>query len=120
MRRILDDTELGEETKTKLAIEKVKHDFSIVYRIYVYLVISTLFPQERQERLKSLEGWNSTSSKSPVVSNGLSHDGTEVEKPGDYSSGYIINLLREEGEEAVFIPPSISKKLKPHQVSFQN
>ncbi|KAL8517913.1 hypothetical protein ACS0TY_009283 [Phlomoides rotata] len=94
LRRILDDAELGEETKMKIAIEK-----------------------ERQERLKSLEGWHSTSSKSLVFSNGLSNDGAGAEKLDDNSSGYIINVLSEEGEEAVRIPPSISRKLKHHQIA---
>lgn len=35
---------------------------------------------------------------------------------GDASKGYIVNVVREKGEEAVRIPPSISAKLKVHQV----
>lgn len=35
---------------------------------------------------------------------------------GDASTGYIVNVVREKGEEAVRIPPSISAKLKVHQV----
>ncbi|XP_057802086.1 protein CHROMATIN REMODELING 20-like isoform X2 [Salvia miltiorrhiza] len=96
IRRIIDDAELGEETKKKIAIEK-----------------------ERQERLKSLEARFST--KSPVmsssVSNRSSFDGTGLEILGDISSGYVVNVVREEGEEAVRIPPSISTKLKIHQVA---
>ncbi|KAI3470412.1 hypothetical protein Pfo_027075 [Paulownia fortunei] len=96
IRRILDDAELGEETKKKIAIEK-----------------------ERQERLKSLEAWYSTKSvmMNSMVSTGISFDGSGVELLGDTSSGYIINLVREEGEEAVRIPPSISTKLKLHQIA---
>ncbi|KAK4487524.1 hypothetical protein RD792_005829 [Penstemon davidsonii] len=96
IRRIIDDTELGEETKKKIAIEK-----------------------ERQERLKSLEARFSTKSvmRSSVVGNGGSFDGAGVEILGDTSAGYIINLVREEGEAAVRIPPSISKKLKLHQIA---
>lgn len=37
---------------------------------------------------------------------------------GDAISGYIVNVRREDGEEAVRIPSSISAKLKVHQVSF--
>lgn len=50
-----------------------------------------------------------------MVSDGTSFD-DGVEVLGDTASGYIINLLREEGEEAVRIPPSISTNLKLHQV----
>lgn len=74
--------------------------------------------QERQERLKSLEARFSTKSviMSSAVSNRSSFDGTGVQILGDISAGYIINVVREEGEEAVRIPPSISTKLKIHQV----
>ncbi|KAK6144897.1 hypothetical protein DH2020_021717 [Rehmannia glutinosa] len=80
LRRILDDAELGEETKKKIAIEK-----------------------ERQERLRSLEALYSTKSviKSSMVSNGISFDGAGVEVLGHTTSGYIINLVKEEGEEAI-------------------
>ncbi|KAG8380399.1 hypothetical protein BUALT_Bualt06G0011300 [Buddleja alternifolia] len=96
IRRIIDDTELGEETKKKIAIEK-----------------------ERQERLKSLEARFSTKTvmMSSAISSGSSFDGTGVEILGDTSAGYIINVVREEGEEAVRIPASISMKLKPHQIT---
>lgn len=74
--------------------------------------------QERQERLKALEARFST--KSPVISSSVksrsSFDGTGVQILGDLSAGYIVNVVREEGEEAVRIPPSISTKLKIHQV----
>lgn len=66
------------------------------------------FLQERQERLRSLE----------VMGPCMVGKGVGVEVPEKASSGYIINLVREEDEEAVRIPPSISLKLKPHQVSF--
>ncbi|CAA0814494.1 Protein CHROMATIN REMODELING 20 [Striga hermonthica] len=95
IRRILDDAELGEETKKKIAIEK-----------------------ERQERLKSLEARFSTKSVAmrSAVSNRSSFDGTGVEMLGDVSAGYIINVVREEGEDPIKIPPSISMKLKLHQI----
>ncbi|XP_042036260.1 protein CHROMATIN REMODELING 20-like [Salvia splendens] len=94
IRRIIDDAELGEETKKKIAIEK-----------------------ERQERLKSLEARFSTKSPVSSVNNRNSFDGTGLEILGDISSGYVVNVVREEGEEAVRIPPSISTKLKIHQVA---
>ncbi|PIN19967.1 Transcription regulator XNP/ATRX, DEAD-box superfamily [Handroanthus impetiginosus] len=96
IRRIIDDAELGEETKKKIAIEK-----------------------ERQERLKSLEARFSSKSvmMNSAVSDWSSFDSAGVEMLGDTSGGYIINVVREEGEEAVRIPPSISAKLKPHQVA---
>ncbi|KAK4403828.1 protein CHROMATIN REMODELING 20 [Sesamum angolense] len=80
IRRILDDSELREETKKKIAIE-----------------------QERQERLKSLEAQYSTKSAmmNSMANNGISLDGSGHEVLGDTSSGYIINLVREEGEDAI-------------------
>ncbi|XP_065852445.1 protein CHROMATIN REMODELING 20 isoform X2 [Euphorbia lathyris] len=96
IRRILDDAELGEETQRKIAIEK-----------------------ERQERLKSLKVQFTDRSKmtSSVKCNGTLHEGASVEVLGDAASGYIVNVVREKGEEAVRIPPSISAKLKVHQVA---
>ncbi|CAJ1976268.1 unnamed protein product [Sphenostylis stenocarpa] len=96
IRRILDDAELGEETKRKIAIEK-----------------------ERQERLKSLRGQFSASSIE-MCSDGCNRnlsEGATVEVLGDAQAGYIVNVVREKGEEAVRIPPSISAKLKAHQIS---
>ncbi|KAG9133368.1 hypothetical protein Leryth_025042 [Lithospermum erythrorhizon] len=96
IRRILDDAELGEETKRKIAMEK-----------------------ERQERLKSLGAQFSHKSvglSSTTASVNL-HDGDSVEVLGDASTGYIVNVVREEGEAAVRIPCSISTKLKPHQIA---
>ncbi|KAG9447661.1 hypothetical protein H6P81_013789 [Aristolochia fimbriata] len=92
IRRILDDTELGEETKRKIAIEKA-----------------------RQEHLKTLQGksW----SKSAVNSNGTILEGADAEVLGDAIKGFIINVAREDNEEAVRIPPSLSAKLKPHQIT---
>nr|KYP74497.1 Transcriptional regulator ATRX [Cajanus cajan] len=96
IRRILDDAELGEETKRKIAIEK-----------------------ERQERLKSLRGQFSASSveMSSDGCNGNLPEGATVEVLGDALAGYIVNVVREKGEEAVRIPPSISAKLKAHQIA---
>ncbi|KAK7376285.1 hypothetical protein VNO78_34749 [Psophocarpus tetragonolobus] len=96
IRRILDDTELGEETKRKIAIEK-----------------------ERQERLKSLRGQFSASSieMSSDGCNGNLSEGASVEVLGDALGGYIVNVVREKGEEAVRVPPSISIKLKAHQIA---
>ncbi|XP_055834893.1 protein CHROMATIN REMODELING 20 isoform X2 [Solanum dulcamara] len=96
IRRILDDTELGEETKRKIAIEK-----------------------ERQERLKSLGA--KFSSKTMFIDSGdcckSSYGSGSLEMLGDVETGYIVNVVREEGEEAVRIPRSISAKLKSHQVA---
>ncbi|GMY20566.1 protein CHROMATIN REMODELING 20, partial [Fagus crenata] len=95
IRRILDDAELGEETRRKIAIEK-----------------------ERQERLKSLQVQFSAKSKmSSAGCNGNLSEGASVEVLGDASTGYVVNVVREKGEEAVRIPPSISAKLKAHQVA---
>ncbi|XP_021772710.1 protein CHROMATIN REMODELING 20-like isoform X2 [Chenopodium quinoa] len=95
IRRILDDTELGEETKRKIAMEK-----------------------ERQERLKSLKAQFSAM---PMMMNTSTcndlPEGASSEVLGDPSTGFIVNVVREEGEGAVRIPPSISAKLKTHQVA---
>ncbi|KAF5735221.1 protein CHROMATIN REMODELING 20 isoform X4 [Tripterygium wilfordii] len=96
IRRILDDAELGEETKRKIAIEK-----------------------ERQERLKSLQVQFSEKSQmmSSLNCNRKLPEGASVEVLGDVQTGYIVNVVRENGEEAVRIPQSISSKLKAHQVT---
>ncbi|KAJ9542426.1 hypothetical protein OSB04_028932, partial [Centaurea solstitialis] len=97
IRRILDDAELGEDTKKKIAIEK-----------------------ERQERLKSLEAERLKSLKSMKTSyanfRANVSEGATVDMLGDAQTGYIVNVVREEKEEAVRLPPSISIKLKSHQV----
>lgn len=49
--------------------------------------------------------------------NGNLSEGATIEVLGDASTGYIVNVVRETGEEAIKIPPSISAKLKAHQVS---
>ncbi|KAH7839935.1 hypothetical protein Vadar_010494 [Vaccinium darrowii] len=96
IRRILDDAELGEETKKKIAMEK-----------------------ERQDHLKSLEAQVKSKSvfMSSVNLSGNLSEGCSVEVLGDALTGYIVNVVREKGEEAVRIPPSISGKLKAHQVA---
>ncbi|GAV83009.1 SNF2_N domain-containing protein/Helicase_C domain-containing protein [Cephalotus follicularis] len=96
IRRILDDAELGEETKRKIAIEK-----------------------ERQERLQSLKVQFSAKSNlmSSASYNGDLPEGASVEVLGDAITGYIVNVVREKGEDAVRIPPSISAKLKVHQIA---
>ncbi|XP_042518002.1 protein CHROMATIN REMODELING 20 isoform X2 [Macadamia integrifolia] len=96
IRRILDDAELGEETKRKIAIEK-----------------------ERQEHLKSLKVQFTAKSGSGITvnCNGNVPDGADAEILGDVINGYIANVVREKDEEAVRIPPSISSKLKPHQIA---
>ncbi|KAK6915312.1 SNF2, N-terminal [Dillenia turbinata] len=92
IRRILDDAELGEETKRKIAIEK-----------------------ERQERLKSLQA--KSKMMNTATCNGTVMESSSVEVLGDSVKGYIVNVVREKGEEAVRIPPSISAKLKVHQIA---
>uniref|UniRef100_A0A2P2MV96 Uncharacterized protein MANES_09G147000 n=1 Tax=Rhizophora mucronata TaxID=61149 RepID=A0A2P2MV96_RHIMU len=96
IRRILDDAELGEETRRKIAIEK-----------------------ERQERLKSLQYHFSDKSRmtSSASYNGNLPEGASFEVLGDTTAGYIVNVVREKGEEAVRIVPSISSKLKAHQLA---
>lgn len=55
---------------------------------------------------------------SPDGCNGNLSEGASVEVLGDALAGYIVNVVREKGEEAVRIPPSISAKLKAHQVLY--
>lgn len=43
-------------------------------------------------------------------------EGVTVDMLGDAQTGYIVNVVREEKEEAVRLPQSISTKLKSHQV----
>lgn len=116
IRRIIDDTELGEETKMKIAIEKVY--FIKQYNSCNSLLTVLMNVQERQDRLNSLKA--QFSSKSKLASSvGFSVDVSEscaADVLGDALTGYIVNVVREEGEEAVRIPPSISSKLKVHQV----
>ncbi|KAK9078052.1 hypothetical protein SSX86_002109 [Deinandra increscens subsp. villosa] len=98
IRRILDDAELGEDTKRKIAIEK-----------------------ERQERLKSLEAerLKSLNSMKTNYANFRANvsEGATLDMLGDAQTGYIVNVVREEKEEAVRLPQSISTKLKSHQVA---
>lgn len=74
--------------------------------------------QERQERLKSLKAQFSSIPMMMNAStcNGSLPEGASSEVLGDPSTGFIVNVVREEGEDAVRIPPSISAKLKTHQV----
>lgn len=70
--------------------------------------------QNRQDHLKSLQGksW----SKNAMTCNGRILENASVQMLGDVIDGFIVNVAREENEEPVRIPPSISAKLKPHQV----
>ncbi|OEL21409.1 Protein CHROMATIN REMODELING 20 [Dichanthelium oligosanthes] len=91
IRRIMDDTELGEETKRKIAMEKA-----------------------RQDHLKSMQEQSASKLRSENV-------GTSFGAPlevclEDVGDGHIVNLAREEDEEPVRIPSSMSSKLKPYQV----
>uniref|UniRef100_A0A803KNM3 Uncharacterized protein n=1 Tax=Chenopodium quinoa TaxID=63459 RepID=A0A803KNM3_CHEQI len=74
--------------------------------------------KERQERLKSLKAQFSAM---PMMMNTSTcndlPEGASSEVLGDPSTGFIVNVVREEGEGAVRIPPSISAKLKTHQVA---
>lgn len=131
IRRIIDDAELGEETRRKIAIEKV-FSYHFIFSCFIYMYVDSnldfhsitnaVFPllQERQERLKSLQVQFSSKSKvmSSVGFNGNLSEDASTEVLGDVSKGYIVNVVRENGEEAVRIPPSISAKLKVHQVFF--
>ncbi|WOL15570.1 protein CHROMATIN REMODELING 20 isoform X1 [Canna indica] len=90
IRRIMDDAELGEETRQKIAMEKA-----------------------RQEHLKSMQAQSvgkSTNASSIIES--------AIESGLDCAiEGYIVNVAREADEEPVRIPQSISAKLKPHQIA---
>ncbi|KAL6842436.1 hypothetical protein ACP4OV_027863 [Aristida adscensionis] len=90
IRRIMDDTELGEETKRKIAMEKA-----------------------RQDHLKSMQELSASKLKSENIGTSF---GAPSEVSLDAGDGHIVNVAREEDEEPVRIPSSISSKLKPHQV----
>nr|GEV58512.1 protein chromatin remodeling 20 isoform X1 [Tanacetum cinerariifolium] len=89
---------IREDTKRKIAIEK-----------------------ERQERLKSLEAERMKSLKSMKTNyanfKATVSQGATADMLGDAQTGYIVNVVREENEEAVRLPQSISTKLKTHQVA---
>ncbi|CAM0956915.1 unnamed protein product [Alopecurus aequalis] len=91
IRRIMDDTELGEETKSKIAMEKA-----------------------RQEHLMSMHEQSASKLRSGNIG---TFSGALSEVLQDAGDGHIVNVAREEDEEPVRIPSSISAKLKPHQVS---
>jgi transcriptional regulator ATRX len=118
----MDDTELGEETKRKIAMEKVC-DLSISYLyFYVYCCLKLshlgvtliLILKARQDHLKSMQEQSASKLRSENVRTSF---GAPLEvslmNAGD---GHIVNLAREEDEEPVRIPSSMSSKLKPHQV----
>lgn len=85
--------------------------FLVTYHSFLYL-------QERQERLESLRVQFSASSD--IMSScgyiGNLSEGASSEVLGDALTGYVVNVVREKGEDAVRVPPSISAKLKAHQV----
>ncbi|XP_062205430.1 protein CHROMATIN REMODELING 20 [Phragmites australis] len=91
IRRIIDDTELGEETKRKIAMEKA-----------------------RQDHLKSMQEQSASKLRSENI--GTSFGAVSEVSLEDAGDGHIVNLAREEDEEPVRIPSSMSSKLKPHQV----
>ncbi|KAH9311732.1 hypothetical protein KI387_026767, partial [Taxus chinensis] len=96
MRRIIDDAELEEETKKKIAIEK-----------------------ERQDHLKMLqqrsmfEQWSKGSTSSCGDKVWLSDN----EILGNPAEGYIVNIAREHNEKEVRVSPMISYILKTHQIA---
>ncbi|KAG6487728.1 hypothetical protein ZIOFF_056325 [Zingiber officinale] len=89
IRRIMDDAELGEETKRKIAMEKA-----------------------RQDHLKSMQASSFSKLSTIRSSNESATEGIMT----DATEGFIINVARETDEEPVRIPQSICAKLKPHQV----
>ncbi|CAN6288056.1 unnamed protein product [Urochloa humidicola] len=91
IRRIMDDTELGEETKLKIAMEKA-----------------------RQDHLKSMQEQSASKLRRENV--GTSFVASQEVSIEDAGDGHIVNLAREEDEEPIRIPSSTSSKLKPHQV----
>ncbi|KAK8963018.1 DNA repair and recombination protein RAD54 [Platanthera guangdongensis] len=95
IRRILDDTELGEETKEKIAIEKA-----------------------RQEYLKSMQVKSAKKSYGRTLAeiNRSTSSILTLRMLDDPAEGYVVNIAREDDEEPVKIVSSLSMKLKPHQV----
>ncbi|TVU30471.1 hypothetical protein EJB05_22097, partial [Eragrostis curvula] len=91
IRRIMDDTELGDETKRKIAMEKA-----------------------RQDHLKSMQEQSASKIRSGNI--GTSFGALSDVTLDDAGDGHIVNLAREDDEELVRIPSSMSSKLKNHQV----
>ncbi|XP_042016486.1 protein CHROMATIN REMODELING 20-like, partial [Salvia splendens] len=99
------DANDNSSVKTRKKIRRILDDGELGEETQKKIAIE----KERQERLRSLEV-----TEFVTVGEGV---GAGHEAQDNASSGHIINLVREEGEEAVRIPPSISTKLKPHQIS---
>ncbi|KAH0433769.1 hypothetical protein IEQ34_026952 [Dendrobium chrysotoxum] len=95
IRRILDDTELGEETKEKIAIEKARQEY----------LRSMQAQAAKKSYGKTLAEINRSTSAIETL--------RMLDDPGE---GYVVNVAREDDEEPVRIAPSLSMKLKPHQV----
>lgn len=95
IRRILDDTELGEETKEKIAIEKARQEY----------LKSMQVQAAKKSYVKTLAEINRSTSAIETI-----------RMLDDPREGYVVNVAREDDEDPVRIAPSLSLKLKPHQV----
>ena len=93
--------------------------FSLVFLFYIYCCLKQnlgcnfiIVLKARQDHLKSMQEQSASKLRNANTSFRVPLE-VSLEDAGD---GHIVNLAREEDEELVRIPSSMSSKLKPHQV----
>ena len=93
--------------------------FSLVFLFYIYCCLKQnlgcnfiIVLKARQDHLKSMQEQSASKLRNANTSFRVPLE-VSLEDAGD---GHIVNLAREEDEEPVRIPSSMSSKLKPHQV----
>ena len=97
--------------------------FSLVFLFYIYCCLKQnlgcnfiIVLKARQDHLKSMQEQSASKLRNANTSFRVPLE-VSLEDAGD---GHIVNLAREEDEEPVRIPSSMSSKLKPHQVCIIN
>ena len=94
--------------------------FSLVFLLYIYCCLKLsylgcnfiIILKARQDHLRSMQEQSASKLRNVNTSFRVPLE-VSLEDAGD---GHIVNLAREEDEEPVRIPSSMSSKLKPHQV----
>ena len=89
----------------------------VVFSICFLLSLRPIL-QARQEHLKLMQFKGKSLLNSDINLDEGSMESNDTKVLGDEISGYIVNVAREDGEEPITIPPSLSGSMKPHQVSF--
>ena len=97
--------------------------FSLVFLFYIYCCLKQnlgcnfiIILKARQDHLRSMQEQSASKLRNVNTSFRVPLE-VSLEDGGD---GHIVNLAREEDEEPVRIPSSMSSKLKPHQVCIIN